>query len=319
MTATNLDRWPELPLAAWRDTRDTLHLWTQIVGKVRLALTPWLNHCWHVPLYVTARGLTPSPIPDGARTLRDRVRFHRPRARGSAPATAIPPASMLRPMTVAEFYADVMAALERARHRRRDHDDAERDRRARSRSTRTARTPPTTPSRGAPLLARAARGRPTCSRISAPAFSARRARCISSGARFDLAVTRFSGRSGAAASRRRAASARCGGARGLFARSVERRLLAGRRRPIDEAAFYSYAYPAPAGFADGAGRAGRGVLVDGARRIHPALRRGARGADPDATLLAFLQSTYDAAADLGHWDRAALECALGAPGKCRAV
>ena len=57
------DRWPELPLAAWRDTRDTLHLWTQVVGKVRLALTPWLNHSWHVALYVTARGLTTSPIP----------------------------------------------------------------------------------------------------------------------------------------------------------------------------------------------------------------------------------------------------------------
>ena len=56
------DRWPELPLAAWRDTRDTLHLWTQVVGKIRLALTPWLNHSWHVALYVTARGLTTSPI-----------------------------------------------------------------------------------------------------------------------------------------------------------------------------------------------------------------------------------------------------------------
>ena len=60
--------WPELPYAAWRDTCETLQLWTQIVGKVRLARTPWLNHSWHVTLYVTARGLTTSPIPDGART-----------------------------------------------------------------------------------------------------------------------------------------------------------------------------------------------------------------------------------------------------------
>ena len=57
------ERWPELPYAAWKDTRDTLHLWTQVVGKVRLALTPWLNHSWHVVLYVTARGLTTSPMP----------------------------------------------------------------------------------------------------------------------------------------------------------------------------------------------------------------------------------------------------------------
>src|SRR5215468_7257995 len=60
--------WPELPYKAWKETRETLHLWTQIVGKVRLALTPWLNHSWHVPLYVTARGLTTSPIPDAGDT-----------------------------------------------------------------------------------------------------------------------------------------------------------------------------------------------------------------------------------------------------------
>jgi Family of unknown function (DUF5996) len=57
------ERWPELSYAAWKDTRDTLHLWTQVVGKIRLTLTPWLNHSWHVALYVTARGLTTSPIP----------------------------------------------------------------------------------------------------------------------------------------------------------------------------------------------------------------------------------------------------------------
>src|SRR5262249_48380308 len=67
---TSLDaaHWPELPYAAWKDTCQTLQLWTQIVGKIRLARTPWLNHSWHVTLYVTARGLTTSPIPDGART-----------------------------------------------------------------------------------------------------------------------------------------------------------------------------------------------------------------------------------------------------------
>src|SRR4030081_1675844 len=59
--------WPELPTETWRDTCETLHLWTQIIGKIRLARTPWLNHSWHVALYVTARGLTTSPIPDGVR------------------------------------------------------------------------------------------------------------------------------------------------------------------------------------------------------------------------------------------------------------
>src|SRR5476649_2161521 len=60
--------WPELPYAAWKDTCATLQLWTQIVGKIRLAKSPWLNHSWHVTLYVWARGLTTGPIPDGART-----------------------------------------------------------------------------------------------------------------------------------------------------------------------------------------------------------------------------------------------------------
>ena len=64
----NSNDWPELPLAAWRDSYETLHLWTQIAGKISLKLTPWLNHSWHVALYVTARGLTTSPIPDGTRS-----------------------------------------------------------------------------------------------------------------------------------------------------------------------------------------------------------------------------------------------------------
>src|SRR5450432_4658125 len=66
--APSQNAWPELPTAAWRETCATLHLWTQVVGKIRLARAPWLNHSWHVALYVTARGLTTSPIPDGAGT-----------------------------------------------------------------------------------------------------------------------------------------------------------------------------------------------------------------------------------------------------------
>src|SRR3981081_3960009 len=68
MSNTPQASWPELPTAAWRETYATLHLWTQIIGKIRLVRSPWLNHSWHVALYVTARGLTTSPIPDGPRT-----------------------------------------------------------------------------------------------------------------------------------------------------------------------------------------------------------------------------------------------------------
>ena len=91
MTASS-DRWPELPLAAWRDTRDTLHLWTQVVGKIRLALAPWLNHSWHVALYVTARGLATSPMPWRRGSLRDRIRLRRSRAMGAPERRPFPPA-----------------------------------------------------------------------------------------------------------------------------------------------------------------------------------------------------------------------------------
>ena len=67
--------WPALPLESWRDTQATLHMWTQIVGKIRLALTPWINHSWHVTLYLTARGLTTSPIPHGLHTFEIRFDF----------------------------------------------------------------------------------------------------------------------------------------------------------------------------------------------------------------------------------------------------
>src|ERR1700742_8054 len=104
------DPWPALPSAAWKDTCATLHLWTQIVGKVRLAQTPWLNHSWHVPLYVTARGLGTGLISYGARALDiefdfvDQVLRLR---RADGGAQALP----LRPMSVAAFYDEVMAAL----------------------------------------------------------------------------------------------------------------------------------------------------------------------------------------------------------------
>src|SRR4029077_11857604 len=102
--------WPELPTATWRDTYATLHLWTQIVGKVRLTKAPWLNHSWHVALYVTARGLTTSPIPDGARTFQIDFDFidHVLRISTSDGAQR---QFALAGQSVASFYARVIAAL----------------------------------------------------------------------------------------------------------------------------------------------------------------------------------------------------------------
>src|SRR5580698_10373028 len=103
--------WPELPTAAWRETYATLHLWTQIIGKVRLVRSPWLNHSWHVALYVTARGLTTSPIPDGTRTFQIDFDFidHALRILDSDGAER---QFSLAGQSVASFYAGVMAALD---------------------------------------------------------------------------------------------------------------------------------------------------------------------------------------------------------------
>ena len=105
------EAWPDLPYAAWKETCATLHLWTQIVGKIRLARTPWLNHSWHVPLYVTARGLTTSPIPYGQRSFEIAFDFHEhvldiTTSDGARDRTA------LEPRTVADFYGRVMLGLE---------------------------------------------------------------------------------------------------------------------------------------------------------------------------------------------------------------
>src|SRR2546429_6715954 len=102
--------WPELPTTAWRETYETLHLWTQVVGKIRLARTPWLNHSWHVALYVTARGLTTSPIQDGVRTFQIDLDFidHLLRVSTSDGAQR---QFALAGQSVASFYAAIMAAL----------------------------------------------------------------------------------------------------------------------------------------------------------------------------------------------------------------
>src|ERR1700755_2748404 len=102
--------WPELPTTAWRDTYETLHLWTQIAGKIRLVRSPWLNHSWHVALYVTPRGLTTSPIPDGMRTFQIDFDFIDHVLRIST-SDGAPRQFALAGQSVASFYAEVMSAL----------------------------------------------------------------------------------------------------------------------------------------------------------------------------------------------------------------
>src|SRR2546421_6560579 len=102
--------WPSLPFAAWKETCATLHMWTQVVGKIRLALAPWTNHSWHVTLYLTSRGLTTSPIPHGVRTFDIRFDFidHELRILKSDGALRT---LKLQPQSVAAFYDSVMKAM----------------------------------------------------------------------------------------------------------------------------------------------------------------------------------------------------------------
>src|SRR5258707_6816980 len=108
--AASQDPWPELPTAPWRDSCETLHLWTQIIGKIRLARSPWLNHSWHVALYVTARGLTTSPIPDGTRSFQIDLDLMDHHLRISTSDGAVRQFA-LAGQSVASFYTAVMAAL----------------------------------------------------------------------------------------------------------------------------------------------------------------------------------------------------------------
>jgi len=307
-------RWPALPFAPWRKTAATLQLWTQVVGKIRLARTPWLNHSWHVALYVSARGLTTGPIPDGDRVFEIEFDFidHVLWLRTSDGHVR---QVMLRPMAVAEFYADVMAALADlgikvvidtmpteiagAVRFEKDRLNKDYDRDAVHRFWRV-------------LVA--------TDRVFAhfrTGFLGKTSPVHFFWGSFDLAVTRFSGRG---------APRHPGGvpflsdevAAEAYSHEVSSAgFWPGSNGPVDYPAFYSYAYPAPPGFAEAKVQPeaaffskllGEFVLPYEAVRTAP---------DPDAALMAFLQTTYAAAADLAKWDRSALECHLGEPGKPR--
>src|SRR5215469_13330394 len=310
------ERWPELPYAVWKDTRDTLHLWTQVVGKIRLALTPWLNHSWHVALYPTARGLTTSPIPDGARSFQidfDFIDHVLQVLTSDAHSRKI----MLRPMTVAEFYAQVMAALEELGIR--VH--------LRTMPCEIADCIPfeldtTHASYEADYVNRFWRVLLAASEVLGhfrTGFLGKASPVHFFWGSFDLAVTRFSGRT---------APRHPGGvphlpnavAQEAYSHEVSSAgFWPGGGGPIDYAAFYSYAYPAPEGFAASKVKPAAALFSKELSEFllpYDAMRNAP---NPDAALIEFLQSTYEAAADLGKWDRGALECELGEPDRVRAV
>ena len=317
MASSMADRWPELPLAAWRDTRDTLHLWTQIVGKIRLALTPWLNHSWHVALYVTARGLTTSPMPckDGSLEIEfdfvEHVLWLR-LSNGGLRKIA------MRPMSVAAFYVEMRVALSELGPSVTinpmpceipgaipfDKDDGHK---------------PYDPEYARRFFRVLMSTHEVMSHFRT-GFLGKASPVHFFWGSFDLAVTRFSGR---LAPRHPGGVPHLSDAVAQEAYSHEVSSAGfwpgGGGGPVDDAAFYSYAYPAPEGFAvtkvHPAGAAWSKEL--GEFLLPYATMR--RASDPDAVLMNFLQSTYAAAADLAKWDRKTLECGLGEKEKVRAI
>ena len=312
---TNMtERWPVLPAGAWRDTRETVHLWTQIVGKIRLTLTPWLNHSWHVPLYVNARGLTTSLIPVNGRSFEIEFDFidHALWLRmNDGQCRQV----LLRPVTVAEFYEDITIALRELgvavrintmpneiADAVRFEDDTTHTAYDRNYANRFWRVLVSTQE----VLSRFRTG--FLGKVSPVHFF---------WGSFDLAVTRFSGRR---------APMHPGGvphlpdavAREAYSHEVSSAGFWPGGADAD-AAFYSYAYPAPQGFSAAKVKPAAAVWSAALGEFLLPYEAVRKANDPDAALMAFLTSTYEAAAELAKWDRGALECAMGEAGKVRAL
>jgi hypothetical protein len=292
------DMWPELRLESWFTTASTLHMWTQIVGKIRLALSPRMNHWWQVPLYVTARGLTTSAMPYGDRMLEIEFDFldHNLAIRESNRVTKYVP---LYPRSVADFYREFTSVLESISIGVRiwpqpveipdpipfaeDETHASYDSEAAGKFHRILMTAHT-----------------ILNEFRAD-FVGKASPVHFFWGSFDLAVTRFSGRraperEGADSITREAYSHECSSA-GFWPGSG----------PVRDAAFYAYTSPEPPGYSQ------YGVSP-AAAFYHPEIKEfllmyeDVRNApSPKRTLREFLQSTYEAGATLGKWDRAALE------------
>lgn len=295
--------WPALPLDGWRDTYATLHMWTQIVGKTRLAFAPMQNHWWQVALYVTPRGLTTSAMPCGTRDFSVEFDFidHRLWVRVSDGATR---SLTLAPRSVADFYAEYAAVLhslgirpairgspvevETAVAFADDHAHASYDADAAHRCwqvlVQTDR-----------VLQRF-RGR----------FIGKSSPVHFFWGSFDMASTRFSGRT---APRHPGGAPNCPDYVMVEAYSHECSSCGfwPGGGPAAEPVFYAYAYPQPAGYAESAVRPAAARYDAGVREFILPYEAVRRAATPDDMLLQFLQSTYEAAADLGRWERAALE------------
>ena len=315
MTASQQISWPELPTASWRDTYATLHRWTQIVGKIRLTLTPWLNHSWHVTLYVTARGLSTSPIPYAARDFEIAFDFidHALKISTSDGAAR---QFALAGHSVASFYARIMADLaELGIHVTIDEMPNEiPDPVAFPRDTAHA-------SYDADAVGRLFRILVNADRVFKQfrtGFLGKASPVHFFWGSFDLAVTRFSGRR---------APPHPGGvpslpdavAREAYSHEVSSAGFWPGSGAIDYPAFYAYAYPEPGGFRAARVKPADAFFSEALGEFILPYDAVRTAVDPDRALLDFLQSTYEAAANAGQWDRETLECESGRPRVVRPV
>jgi len=295
--------WPSLPFQEWKDTYATLHMWAQIVGKIRLVQTPWVNHSWHATFYVTSRGLTTSPIPYGALTFQIDFDFidHKLLIQTSDGGVKTMP---LAPRSVASFYEGLFAQLGELGLEVRIHptpnevltsiafykDEAH------------ASYDPDYAHRFWQALVQADR-----------VFKKFRARFIGKCSPvhlfwggLDLAVTRFSGRR---------APEHPGGiphlsdrvTREAYSHEVSSCGFWAGSEELPQPVFYSYAYPEPDGFSTARIVPGGAVYDPNFRELILPYEDVRQSATPDDTLLEFLQSSYEAAADTGGWDRPELE------------
>jgi Family of unknown function (DUF5996) len=295
--------WPRLDFADWSDTCATLHLWTQIVGKIRLKFAPMVNHWWQATLYVTARGLTTSPMPHHKRVLQIDFDFidHQLVLRTSDGREE---RFALAPMSVADFYAEVMSRLRKLgvdvhiwtmpseiadaipfdqdrRHAAYDADAAQQFWRQLVQADR--------------LLHQFRSGfLGKCSPVHFFWGS------------FDLAVTRFSGRR-APAMERGAPNVGAWVMREAYSHEVSSCGFWPGIGGFDRAAFYSYAYPEPDGFSAAPVRPDAAYYDDGLKQFILPYEAVRTSADPDRDVLAFLQTSYEACANRAGWHRKALE------------
>jgi uncharacterized protein DUF5996 len=297
-----IDSWPELPLSEWKDTLATLHMWTQIVGKIRLKLSPLENHWWNVPLYVTSRGLTTSAIPYNDRLFQISFDFidHLlviETTDGSIKTIA------LQPRSVAEFYRETMAALESLKVpvtiwttpvEVPDRTPFEEDQKH-------ATYDPEYAQRCWRILVQASR-----------VLTKFRSRFIGKvspvhffwGA-FDMAVTRFSGRPAPL----HPGVPNCGVfvMQEAYSHEVSSCGFWPGGGLVDEPSFYAYAYPEPQGFKDYPIQPSEAFYHTGISEFLLPYDVVRSSKSHDEVLLNFLQSTYEAAATCANWDRRALE------------